>query len=156
MSFDVGQADVFDRMPRMLRHASTPSEALICEIATACCTRLPVLAGAGKTGRIAEFVKAGAWLDATLAIIECELAQWSLRRLLYADGDWHCSLSRHQDLPIAFDDAADGHHAVLPRAVLMAFVEGCRRRGRDTTAVVSTSNRRPQELDSVMCCDNFA
>jgi hypothetical protein len=146
MSFDAGQVDVFDRVTRLLRHASRPSEALICEIATACCIRLPDFAGAGKTGRSAELVKAGAWLDATLAIIESELAQWSLHRLLYADGDWHCSLSRHEDLPIEFDDAADGYHAVLPLAVLMAFVEGCRRRDRDTTGVVSTANRRSTEL----------
>ena len=45
---------------------------------------------------MAEFVGAGAWLDAIVAMMECELQEWRLRRLLYEDEEWHCSLSLQQ------------------------------------------------------------
>lgn len=133
-----------------------PSDALLGEIMTTCCKSLPVLTKAGKADRIVTFIRAGAWLDATLAIMECELPQWSLRRILYEDGEWHCSLSSQPDLLIEFDETADGHHDVLPLAMLMAFVEGCRRAERATRSVVSKLDRKTMGSGIAMCCDNFA
>src|ERR1044072_6532823 len=35
----------------------------------------------------------GAWTEASLVIVERELKGWQLRRLVYDDGEWVCSLS---------------------------------------------------------------
>ena len=156
MSLDTGQVDVFDHVTCLLHHASTPSEALFREVATACCQRLPTLDRAGKARPIVEFVSAGAWIDATLAIIESKLPRWTLRRLLYEDGEWRCSLSLQPDLPIEFDDTADACHAALPLAVLAAFVEGCRRAECATRLAVSKPDQRAAKSGIAMCCDNFA
>lgn len=156
MSFGAGQVeDAFDRMTRLLHHAFMPSEALVREVAIACCKRPPIPVGAGGMKQIEEFMKAGAWLDAALAIIEWELPQWTLRRLLYEDGEWHCSLSRQPDMPIEFDDTADGRHAVLQLAVLTALVEACRRPECKTRPVVLQSDGKTTQSVIVMCCDDF-
>jgi hypothetical protein len=48
---------------------------------------------AGKAARIDQLIKAGAWSDAALTLIELELPAWKVRRLVYEDGEWFCSLS---------------------------------------------------------------
>ena len=50
--------------------------------------------------RINRLIAAGAWTDAALALVELELPQWSLRRIVYEDGEWHCCLSRQPQLPL--------------------------------------------------------
>ena len=44
--------------------------------------------------RIIRLVESGAFADATLALIELELPQWKLRRLICDDGEWHCAFSK--------------------------------------------------------------
>jgi hypothetical protein len=72
----------------------------------------------GKAARIAQLFGGGAWSDAALALIELELPAWKPRRLVYEDGEWHCSLSRHPNLPVALDDTANASHDVLPLAII--------------------------------------
>ena len=62
---------------------------------------------------------ARAWNDAALALVELELPAWKLRRLVHENGKWHCSLSRHPNLPVALDDTATASHEVLPLAILI-------------------------------------
>src|SRR5262249_969703 len=64
--------------------------------------------------------------DAALALLELELPQWKLRRLIYEDGEWHCSLSKHIELPVELDDAAEANHDSLPLSILSALVEARR------------------------------
>ena len=66
--------------------------------------------------RVIRLVEFGACADAALALLELELPQWKLRRLIYEDGEWHCSLSKHVDLPVEVDDMADldNLHIALP------------------------------------------
>ena len=45
--------------------------------------------------KVARLIESGAFADATLAVLELELPQWKLRRLIYEDGEWHRSLSKH-------------------------------------------------------------
>ena len=54
--------------------------------------------------RIDQLIEARAWNDAALALVELELPAWKLRRLVYEDGEWHCSLSRQPNLPVALED----------------------------------------------------
>jgi len=115
-----------------------------------------VLHRAGMAARIDQLIEAGAWSDAALALIELELPGWKLRRLVYEDGEWFCSLSKQPNLPVGFDDTADARHEVLPLAILSAFLEA----RRTTSAVRQTSSPTVPQVQPtsgiVICCDNFA
>jgi hypothetical protein len=110
---------------------------------------------AGKAAQIEQLIEAGAWDDAALAPIELELPAWKLRRLVYEDGEWLCSLSRQPNLPVALDDTADASHEVLPLAILSAFVEARRRASatRETSFQIVPPVRR--SAGYAICCDNF-
>ncbi len=99
-------------------------------------------------------IAAGAWSEVALALIELELPAWTLRRLIYEDGEWFCSLSRQPNLPVEFDDTADARHEFLPVAILSAFVEA----RRQSNVARETSAPTVSQIRSVnaICCDNFA
>jgi hypothetical protein len=73
--------------------------------------------------RIDELIEARAWNDAALTLVELELPAWKQRRLIYEDGKWHCSLSRHPNLPVALDDTATASHEVLPLAYWLRLLK---------------------------------
>ena len=77
--------------------AVTPS--LIADVIRNACRRFPAQGQAGKTERVAQLVRMGAWTDAALALIDLELPQWRVRRLAYDDGEWYCALSRQREIP---------------------------------------------------------
>jgi hypothetical protein len=124
-------------------------------IAKACASG-PVLSRARKFSRIGRLIEAGAWTDAALALIELELPQWKLRRLVYESGEWFCSLSRQPNLPAELDETADARHGVLSLAILQASLEAQRkaRIGRNTRAL--TVPQVPKASRQAVCCDNFA
>ena len=72
-----------------------------------------------KADRIEQLIQSQAWTDAALALIELELPQWQLRRLVYDDGEWYCALSRQREMPDWLDQSVESHHADLARAILM-------------------------------------
>ena len=115
-----------DALEEQLRRAHALTRDLISNVIASACTRFPVMKRAGKAAQIEQLIEAGAWDDAALALIELELPAWKLRRLVYEDGEWLCSLSRQPNLPVALDDTADASHEVLPLAILSAFVEARR------------------------------
>jgi hypothetical protein len=152
MSFDPNQSQLLaDR----LRRAPAAGPEIFGAIIDAC-TRIWVLRKAGKAGRVAQLLAAGAWTDAALALIELELPAWTLRRLVYEDGEWLCSLSRQPNLPLAIDDVVDAHHPVLPLAILSALIEV----GAKSEFIPQSSPHRVPQVRpataSAMCCDNFA
>jgi hypothetical protein len=148
--------DRHDRLMEQLRLAPALTADLISNVVAGACTRLPVLNKAGKAARLDQLIGAGAWSDATFALIELELPAWKLRRLVYDDGEWFCSLSKQPNLPVEFDDTADARHEVLPLAILSAFLEA--RRG--TNAARETSSPTVPQVRPTsgyaICCDNFA
>jgi hypothetical protein len=77
-------------------HAVTPR--LLLDVIAGVCVRSAVRNGPAKA-RIDRLIEAGAFTEATLALIELELPQWQLRRLIYEDGEWLCCLSRQPALP---------------------------------------------------------
>ena len=119
------------------------------------CTRLPSLRQMGKTIPLDRAIEAGAWTDAAITLIGCELPNWGVRRLVCEEGEWLCSLSRQPNLPIFLDELAEGSHAVLALAVLRAFVAArCRNAPiKHVTASVPLVQPRPA---FVFCCDNLA
>jgi hypothetical protein len=74
----------------------------------------------GKDDYARSLIEAAAWADAAITLVGCELPNWKLRRLVYEDDEWLCSLSRQTNLPIFLDEPAEGSHAVLALAVLRA------------------------------------
>jgi hypothetical protein len=86
------------------------------------CTRLPALQPAAKL-KVHTLIDNGAWTDAVLALLELELPLWNVRRLVWEDGEWFCSLSKQPWLPLGVDDLAEASHESLPLAILLALVD---------------------------------
>ena len=148
--------DRLDRLTEQLRLAPALTPDLISNVIADACIRLPVLTRAGNAARIDQLIEAGAWSDAALALIELELPAWKLRRLVYEDGEWFCSLSKQPNLPVALDDTVDERHEVLPLAILSAFVAA-----RCTTSAAREPNSPtvPQVRPTIgyaVYCDDFA
>ncbi len=153
MSFDPNHdmADVREH----LRHARTIAPELVAYVIDRACRRFQAQHPAAK-GHVASLIKSGAFADATLALLELELPQWKLRRLIFEDGEWYCALSRGLGIPVELDDMAEATHECLPLAILSAFVEAQRRS-------LNTGEVRPKSVPQVrasqgraLCCDNFA
>jgi len=155
MSFDRNHEEVLRALQEQLRRARTITPGLMAEVIARACRRLQALHRTAKA-RVSRLIESGAFADATLALLELELPQWKLRRLIYEDGEWHCSLSTHIGLPAELDDMAEASHESLPLAILSAFVEA-RRHGltADEVRPKSVPQVRPTR-EYAICCDNFA
>ena len=155
MSSNPKHDDRLDGLMEQLRFAAALTPDLLSNVVSDVCTRLPALKKAGKTVQIDRLIEAGAWSDVAFALIEIELPAWKLRRLIYDDGEWFCSLSKQPNLPVELDDTADARHEVLPLAILSAFVEA--RRGIGTSHETNSTTVPqiwPSSYDAA-CCDNF-
>ena len=133
-------------------HTITPG--LMVDVMRAC-PRLQAQKCTAKA-RVVHLIESGACADATLALLELELPQWKLRRLIREDNEWHCSVSKQLGLPAEFDEMAEANHESLPLAVLSAFIEA---RLHSLTADASRPQSVPQVCPTqgyVICCDNFA
>jgi hypothetical protein len=114
---------------------------------------------AGRLGQINRLVEAQAWTEAALALVELGLPQWRLRRLVYDDGAWLCSLSRQWNLPDWLSDSAEARHESLPLAILNAMMEAHQYDAPPARpAASSVPQCRPESgfPAEIMCCDNFA
>ena len=88
-------------------------------------------------------------------LIEFELPQWRLRRIVHEDGAWHCSLSRLPHLPFGLGDIVEASHEVLALAIVIALLDA--RRAAAVTAVDRTAVPKVRAgSDAAACCDNFA
>jgi hypothetical protein len=88
-------------------------------------------------------------------LIEFELPDWSVRRVVCEGGEWLCSLSRQPNLPIFLDEPAEGSHPVLALAILRAFV-GARSRNAVTRQLIASVPQVRPVPTFVFCCDNLA
>ena len=104
--------------------------------------------------RLMHLAKIGAWTEAALALIALELPLWRVRRLVYEDGEWLCSLSHQPNLPIALDDCVEATDEALPIAMLRAFVEACRRRPAMQESVSTVPRIQPWP-EQIICCENY-
>jgi hypothetical protein len=155
MAFAADHELLLDRLDEELRDASGPTLELFSKVIAAACTRLPTSSRFGKEALVGHLIKSSAWTDAVFALIEVELPDWTIRRLVCENGLWLCSLSQQPNLPAAMDDTVDACHEMLPLAVLRAFVEARRRRVAAGRSVVSVPQFRPM-VECTLCCDNFA
>ena len=108
----------------------------------------------GQADRIRHLIRAQAWMDAALALLEFGVPQWKLRCVTYEDGEWFCSLGKQWPLPTWLDDVVTVTHPVLPLAILTAFVEAWAVTSWSTEAARTVPPVQPA-AHPVMCCDNF-
>jgi len=155
MSFDANHGGHLRDLQEQIHRARTITPGLMADVIAPACPGVRAQPRSVKT-RILHLIESGAFADATLALLELELPQWKLRRLMYEDGEWHCSLSKHVNLPTELDEMAEANHEDLPLAILYAFVEA-----RRQSLIAGKS--RPQSVPQVrpmqgyaICCDNFA
>src|ERR1700720_2052679 len=139
-----------------LRGAHAVTAELMSNVIDEACWRFPPVRRTGKAARIELLIRSGAWTDAALALIELELPQWQIRRIVYDEGEWHCALSRQRELPEWLDQSIEASHADLSLAILMAFVEAQHVGVTSTMTSVPTAPRDCDVLFGPICCDNFA
>ena len=155
MSFDPHHEQHLRELQEQIYRARTIRPELLADLIARACPRLSTLQGTAKA-RVIRLVQSGAFADAALALLDLELPQWKLRRLIYDDGQWHCSLSKHVGIPAELDDMAEASHESLPLAILSAFVEV---RRHNLAAAQSRLHSVPQVCPTegyAICCDNFA
>ena len=139
-----------------LRDASAVTPELMSQIIDETCRRYPPIRRTRKSLGIEQLIQSGAWTDAAFALIDLELPQWQVRRLVYDEGEWHCALSRQRELPEWLDQSIEACHADLPLAILTAFVDARRIDTPSTITSVPTAPRHADMLCGPVCYDSFA
>jgi hypothetical protein len=155
MTFDPNHEGHLRDLQQELHRAHMITPALMADVTARACPRLQAQQRAART-TVIRSIESGAFVDAALALLDLELPQWKLRRLIREDSEWHCSLSKQLGLPAEFDEMAEVNHESLPLAILSAFVEA---RRRSFTAGKARPNSVPQIRAAqgyAICCDNFA
>jgi hypothetical protein len=143
-----------DRLETRLRGAQAITLELMLDVMTQTCTRFAAQSRAAQA-RVDQLIEARAWTDAALALLELELPQWTVRRLVQENSKWLCTLSKQPQLPLGLDEVSEATHEVLPLAILIALLQV-----RCAVPVDATSSTAvPVVRASVGCavnCDNFA
>jgi hypothetical protein len=152
---DAEQAVALDRLDDALRLAPALGAELFCKVIDSGGTRLRALRQSGKAAWIDRLIEAGAWTEAAFALIELERPAWKVRRLVYENGEWLCSLSRQPHLPIEIDDPVEASNHVLALATLRALIDA-RRRSSAASETISAVSEVRSTPDRMICCDNFA
>ena len=139
-----------------LRNAGYVTVEFLSAIVHATGRRLPSANPNAKAARVERLILAQAWTDAALALIDLELPQWQVRRLVYDEGEWHCALSRQRELPDWLDQSIETRHGDLALAILTAFVEAQRASAPSSRTSVPAVPRHANSLYEPVCSDNFA
>ncbi|NEU94607.1 hypothetical protein [Bradyrhizobium uaiense] len=138
-----------------LRDAYAVSAEFMADIISQTCRRFPSVGQSGKTARVERLIRSGAWTDAAIALLDLELPQWQIRRLVYDEGEWHCALSRERELPDWLDQSIETRHTDLALAILSGFVEAQRISTPENRTSVPTVRREPRTLYEPLLVDNI-
>ncbi|QPF83453.1 hypothetical protein IC762_27650 [Bradyrhizobium genosp. L] len=139
-----------------LRGAYAVTAEFMADLISQTCRRLPSAGQSGKAAHVERLILSGAWTDAALALLDLELPQWQLRRLVYDESEWHCALSRQRELPDWLDQSIETHHADLALAILAAFVEAQRISAPESRTSVPRVRRGAPSLHEPQLVDNFS
>src|SRR5215471_7125886 len=121
MLFDPNYEQTLAGLQRHLRGCQAITPKLMRDVMARPCLRSQTYPAATKT-KIDALIETGAWIDTALALLKLELPQWTLRRLVCDDGEWHCTLSKQPWLPLDLDDSVEAVHAIPALAILCAMV----------------------------------
>jgi hypothetical protein len=152
MSINSKDAERLGDLERRLVGAERVTAELVLDMMASGCVRLAAL-GAAAQAKLRWLIEAGAWTDAAMALLELELPQWKLRRLVRHDNEWFCSLSRRPGVPIGYDEIAEATHESLPLAILVALIQARRAANVSSLPKGAVPQIRPPAGN---CCDNFA
>ena len=139
-----------------LREANEVDTHLMGEVIAAACRRYPSLDQGGKTARLEQLIRSGAWTDAALAMVDLELPFWQVRRLVYDDGEWYCALSRERELPDWLDQSIEARHRDLALAILSAFVEAQRVSEPESRSSVPAVKATAPDFYEPVSIDNYS
>jgi hypothetical protein len=108
-------------------------------------------------GRIGRLIQSEARTDAALALVDLDRRR-TIRRLTYDDGEWHCAVGGQWPVPEWLDDTVEASHAVLPLAILSAWLEGLRVSPPSSVRATSVPRSRSESSEGLLSlnCDNFA
>ena len=139
-----------------LRRAQVVTPDLMSKVVA--CRRINLRSDATKTVKIDRLIELEAWTEAALVLVERELPQWKLRRLVYEEGAWLCSLTKQWNLPAWLSDSVEARHELLPIAILSALIEA--QQGGQPSSVRAASSVPQCRLETrspaeIICCDNF-
>ena len=137
-----------------LHNACAVNVEFLSDIISQTCRRFPSVGQSGKSARVERLIQSGAWTDAAIALLDLELPQWQVRRLVYDEREWHCALSRERELPDWLDQSIETHHTDLALAILSAFVEAQRISAPDSRTSVPTVRRETRSLYEPLFVDN--
>ena len=154
MLFDPKYEEHFGGLEQRLRCAHAPTPGIMADVIGEACTRFASQSPAAKA-RLDRLMQSSAWTEASLALVELELPHWKLRRLVYDDGEWLCSLSKQPQLPLGLDEVAEASHQVMPLAILIALLEA-RRAAASSASDVQTVPQVRRLPRYAVCCDSFA
>ena len=143
-----------NRLEANLRGAQAVTAELMFGVMMQACVRCAARSRTAQA-RVNQLIEAGAWTDAALALLELELPQWKVRRLVQEDGEWLCTLSKQPQLPLGLDEVAEATHEVLPLAILIALLQARCATAMGTTSSTAVPAVRPSAGYAVSC-DNFA
>ncbi|MHC2332458.1 hypothetical protein [Bradyrhizobium sp. USDA 4454] len=138
-----------------LRDAYAVTAEFMTDIISQTCRRFPSAGQSAKTSRVERLIQSGAWTDAAIALLDLELPQWQVRRLVYDEGEWHCALSRERELPDWLDQSIETRHADLALAILCAFVEAQRISAPENRTSVPTVRCETRALHEPLFVDNI-
>jgi hypothetical protein len=138
-----------------IHDAPAATGTLLREIISTTCRRFASPGQSPSTARIERLLGAGALAEAALALIDLELPQWHVRRIIYDGGEWYCALSRERELPDWLDQSIEAHHADLALAILCAFVEAQQVSEPETRTSVPTVSGSMWEFYEPIPTDNF-
>jgi hypothetical protein len=147
-------AIVMDGLDDDLRNARELQKGLLYKVIATACTRVAMLRKVGRAAQLHQLADTGAWTDATLALVALEMPGWKVRRLIYENGEWVCSLSRQPNGPILVGDTAEASHNALPLAILRALIEA-RRRSSLKTEMAPTTHKSGSAPGLVLGCDKL-
>jgi hypothetical protein len=141
-----------------LRRAQVVTPDLLSKLVACIYARIAMPNRAARLERINRLIEAEGWTEVALALVELGLPQWKLRRLVYEDGAWLCSLSQQWNLPDWLSDSAQARHESLPLAVLNAMLEADQCDALPPRPAISVPQCRPESVvpAEITCCDNFA
>jgi hypothetical protein len=145
-----------DELTDRLHDAAEADASLVADVIGVACRRYPSIGQRTKTARIEQLVQSGAWIDVALALIDLELPQWKVRRIVYDEGEWHCALSRQRELPDWLDQSIEVHHADLALSILGALLEARRTATQMSHTSVPSVSPHMDTLTEIACSDNYA
>lgn len=108
-----------------------------------------------KADRIKQLIQSQAWTDAALTLVELELPQWQVRRLVYDGAEWFCALSRQREMPDWLDQPVESHHADLALAIVDAFAQAKRISAPQDWACIPVPPSVTPMFEPI-CSENFA